>query len=102
MTRNELVKTCGCDPKWTAATGGADDEATTRTTVRLASSKVEQTGGEVPALQEREAALNMARCRRKLVCWIGTVTRLLPVDVLVLQFHEDLTKMKKWALGADG
>lgn len=67
LTRNELVKTCGKEPwpEWVAATGGADDDATTRTTVRLASNKVQQTGGDVPALQERETALNMARFREK-------------------------------------
>ena len=63
MTRNELVKTWGRDePNRVAVTGGAEDDATvTRTTVKLDSSRVQQTDGDVPALQEREVALNMAR-----------------------------------------
>lgn len=63
LTRNELVKTWGRDePNLVAVAGGAEDDATvTRTTVKLASSKVQQTDGDVPALQEREVALNMAR-----------------------------------------
>lgn len=64
LTRNELVKTWGRDEpnRLAVAGGGAEDDATvTRTTVKLASSRVQQTDGDVPALQEREVALNMAR-----------------------------------------
>ena len=65
LTRNELVKTCGREPNPAAATVGVEDEATTtKTTLKLASSAVQKDRRDVPALQEREAALNMARFRK--------------------------------------